>query len=338
MITMDQLTSHEDFPGSHFAEASDLGLAPGEFPHHLTVQASNGEFWLERRSVDSVAAHYSSAGDLFRLVVTSQHPFERSGNGRAPFSIVGFDEKTYQACHGAPVQPAGICDHCGTCIRYRAHIASSDGVCFVVGLDCVRKTAGTDPELADAAGRELRRIRRKRAQERKDRERKARRGRRLRAFLQRERGILRVLRLRHPVLADLRRSLARFGSLTDAQVELAYSLALRLCVAERRAAEPTWIAVPWDRERVEVEGEVLTVRSQPGAIPWETEVKMLVRVDLKGGSFKLWGTCPRALWDVQRGARVHFRAEVRQGGRDPEFGFFSRPTSARVVARGGERE
>lgn len=262
--------------------------------------------------------------------MTSQHPFERSGHGHAPYRIVDFGTKTYQACHGAPIQPGGTCDHCGTAIIYYATIRSANGVTFRVGLDCVMKTH-QDPELVAQARAERRRISRAQRQERRARERLAQRRHRVRWFLRQEPGILRVLRVPHPILADLRRSLSRFGSLTDAQVELAYSLALRVCVLDDEKREPTWIPVPWDRERVEVEGELLTIKSQRGIVSWQTEVKMLVQVDLPEGSFKLWGTCPRALWDAERGDRVRFRAEVRRGGRDPEFGFFSRPTRARVV-------
>lgn len=43
------------------------------------------------------------------------HKFELAGLGKAPFHFTGqVSEKTYQACNGAPVQPASTCDYCGT--------------------------------------------------------------------------------------------------------------------------------------------------------------------------------------------------------------------------------
>lgn len=74
------------------------------------------------------------------------HPFERAGLGVAPFRCTGVFEKTYQACQGAPVQSAGMCDFCGTCIRYCYQIQSADGRTFVVGCDCVAKTDDTQLE------------------------------------------------------------------------------------------------------------------------------------------------------------------------------------------------
>lgn len=68
------------------------------------------------------------------------HVFERAGLGTAPFRFVGMEEKTFQACPGAPVQPGSSCDYCGTGIRYVCHILASDGRRFKVGSDCVAKT------------------------------------------------------------------------------------------------------------------------------------------------------------------------------------------------------
>lgn len=68
------------------------------------------------------------------------HVFERAGLGRAPFKVVGSQELKWQAYPGAPMQPGGSCDYCGTGIMYAVAIRSSDGRNFKVGCDCVRKT------------------------------------------------------------------------------------------------------------------------------------------------------------------------------------------------------
>lgn len=69
-----------------------------------------------------------------------KHVFERAGLGLAPFRFVGFSTMKYQACPGAPVQPGGSCDYCGTGIMYACHIKSADGRSFNVGCDCINKT------------------------------------------------------------------------------------------------------------------------------------------------------------------------------------------------------
>ena len=84
------------------------------------------------------------------------HRFEAAGLGAAPFRFTGeTTEKTYQACHGAPVQPGSTCDSCGTCIRYEFWIVSADGRRSKVGSDCIRKSddAGLVRAISSAEAR-----------------------------------------------------------------------------------------------------------------------------------------------------------------------------------------
>lgn len=80
------------------------------------------------------------------------HPFERTGNGSAPFRYLGFSREVYQAVPGdpeCPIQPGATCDHCGTGIMNVCHIESADGRRFKVGSSCVQKTS--DPSLIKGA-------------------------------------------------------------------------------------------------------------------------------------------------------------------------------------------
>lgn len=88
-------------------------------------------------------------------MMTTIHPFEERGLGLAPFSFAGLSEKVYVACQGAPEQPAGICDYCGTGIRYCCHIVSNDGKEFIVGCDCVRKLDRDDNRLVSDMDRQV---------------------------------------------------------------------------------------------------------------------------------------------------------------------------------------
>jgi hypothetical protein len=67
------------------------------------------------------------------------HTFARAGLGPAPYTFLGVETKTYQACSGAPVQPGGCCDYCGTGIHDQFHLRAADGRTFKVGSDCIRK-------------------------------------------------------------------------------------------------------------------------------------------------------------------------------------------------------
>ncbi len=72
---------------------------------------------------------------------TPTHTFELSGLGRAPFSIV--DKSSGNS--------AFWCEHCGTTLKHRYFVKSSDGKVSVVGVDCLRKSG--DQGLIDGAKR-----------------------------------------------------------------------------------------------------------------------------------------------------------------------------------------
>tara|TARA_Y100001938_G_scaffold151191_1_gene247147 strand:- start:5493 stop:6347 length:855 start_codon:yes stop_codon:yes gene_type:complete len=89
---------------------------------------------------------------------------------------------------------------------------------------------------------------------------------------------------------------------------------------ELAAAEP----VPYGR--IDVCGEVLSVKSQESMYGWT--LKMLVK-DRRG--FKLWGSVPSAIDDVSRGDKIKFTAAVERSKDDEKFGFYKRPTKAAYV-------
>ena len=74
------------------------------------------------------------------------HVFEAAGLGKAPFAFVGWYEDRGPKVMGdgytvgAPGQPMGTCEYCGTGIAICCQVQSSDGRTFVVGSDCVAKT------------------------------------------------------------------------------------------------------------------------------------------------------------------------------------------------------
>ena len=67
------------------------------------------------------------------------HKFELAGLGTAPYAYLGCEHKVFVAYPGAPEQPGGCCDYCGTGISYQFHLRSADGKKFKVGSDCILK-------------------------------------------------------------------------------------------------------------------------------------------------------------------------------------------------------
>jgi len=80
--------------------------------------------------------------------------------GQAPYTYVGYRHLTYQACHGAPIQVGGSCDHCMTGIMDAYYFRSADGKEFKVGSTCVAKAG--DQGLKKAINADVAKIRRER--------------------------------------------------------------------------------------------------------------------------------------------------------------------------------
>jgi hypothetical protein len=62
------------------------------------------------------------------------HTFTLSGLGVAPFKICSPSD------NGAIANQAFFCEHCGTMLKNRFFVSSSDGKVSVVGIDCLKKT------------------------------------------------------------------------------------------------------------------------------------------------------------------------------------------------------
>lgn len=88
------------------------------------------------------------------------HVFERARLGRAPFRLVGVTtrrgplEVAPGVFVGAPGQPMGVCQYCGTSIAEICTIRDADGKTFEVGNVCVGKTG--DAGLRKAVNAALR--------------------------------------------------------------------------------------------------------------------------------------------------------------------------------------
>lgn len=102
---------------------------------------------------------------------TYLHPFTTSGLGEAPFNFIGVEEKLYYPCKNldgsintsVPPVAGGVCDHCGTGIRYVYKIKSADGKVSGVGCDCINKT--DDAKLVTVAHAEKLKIQREKRRE-----------------------------------------------------------------------------------------------------------------------------------------------------------------------------
>jgi hypothetical protein len=234
----------------------------------------------------------------------------------------------------------GQCDHCGAVIRYRAVLRHKPtGQVIEVGEQCLDNrfsVATSEFKAMKKAAEEARAQHRiKNAVE---------------AWVEANPDLSflaseEATRERAPenrFVQDVARKLRSYGELSERQVtavrnsltkDAEFTAKRAQWAAERAAEDAAQPHAPCPTGRMDVSGKVLTVR-EPDRSARFPAWKMLV-LDDRG--FKVWGTVPNALFTYGvapgRGDRVAFTAEVQQSDRDPEFGFYSRPSAARVVER-----
>lgn len=101
--------------------------------------------------------------------------------------------------------------------------------------------------------------------------------------------------------------------------------------AERAAAVDAGEITPCPEGRQTVRGVILSVKWVDDEFSYNGgTLKMLVQ-DERG--FRVYGTCPSSLSSSEelRGSVVEFSANLQPKAADPTFGFYSRPTKARLI-------
>jgi hypothetical protein len=233
----------------------------------------------------------------------------------------------------------GRCDHCGATIRYRAVMRHKPtGQVIEVGEQCLENRFS----VATAEFR----VMKKNAEE-------ARAGQRIRkavaewveknpdmAWLASEESVNERVAADNWFVRDISRKFRTYGEVSERQVEAVkksvqrdaeFAERKRQRDAERAREDAERPHAPVPTGRVEVTGVVFTVR-EPDPNAQFPAWKMLVQ-DHRG--FRVWGTVPSSLFRYgvgpRRGDEVSFTATVEASRDDPEFGFYSRPTGARVT-------
>lgn len=287
-----------------------FGSNPGE-----DFDALLGE-WMAEKDIDGKAGWYSKKP----AVLAEFPPLNDAGN---------FVRK-------------GTCDHCGARFDWGSVYQHTSGGHIVVGNVCADKTL-TVPSRLEL---DVRRMKSRIAAERET----ARNAAKARAEAAAG-GFEWLYAVKHDnaTLADIARKCLAWGGITERQLALVkrihdgtpaeWEVKKAARDAERAAEEAAAEPVPSTDGRIDVEGEVLTLKSQEGYMRGQTVLKMLVKTTR---GFKLWGSVPTSLLndicydnagnESLRGKRVAFSAKVERSKDDAKFGFFSRPTKAHIVA------
>jgi hypothetical protein len=103
-------------------------------------------------------------------------------------------------------------------------------------------------------------------------------------------------------------------------------------IAAQRARDAELAApVPVSDGRQVIVGKILSIKKPAPYIEegWAAyQLKALILVE---EGFKLYGNLPKSLWSSKVGDKVEFSAKVKQSEKDTKFGFFSRPTKAKIT-------
>lgn len=294
-----------------FAAGVYFGSNPGE-----DFDALLGE-WMAEKNVDGKAGWYSKKP----VVLAAFPPLNDAGN---------FVRK-------------GTCDHCGAHFDWGSVYQHTSGGHIVVGNVCADKTMDVPSRLE----LDVRRMKSRIAAQRETARNAAK------AHAEAVAGGFTWLYTsthENATLNDIARKCLAWGGITERQLALVrrihdgtpaeWEVKKAAREAQRAADDAAALPVPVTSERVQVTGEVLTVKEQEaynpfGGVQWgpiPTVLKMLVKTD---AGYKLWGSLPRDLGNVDgglKGKRIAFNAKIERSKDDAKFGFFSRPTKARVVA------
>lgn len=139
-------------------------------------------------------------------------------------------------------------------------------------------------------------------------------------------------------IIDIVRKVVAWGSLSDPQAGFIASLLERIPergarhaeqVTKRAADAAIAKPIPATTERMEVVGTILMTRMDE--TQFGTVEKCLIQ---HADGWKVWGSCPIG----GKGDVVAFMARVQVKEGDNKFGFFSRPTKARIVTASPETQ
>jgi len=269
------------------------------------------------------------------------HVFERTQGHPGPYRVIGYADRVYQACQGAPIQPGASCEHCGTAIRHTYTIRAADGFTFVVGSDCVAKTgdAGLIKEIKTFQA-ERRAIAREARRQLGIESRAKRMRAAAEAFLAARPELADALTNgTHEIVRDMAVKVQKWGSLSDAQIGLALRLyAEQIMGGSIGCLPPPDVAVPASVTSVKrAELSVVILGTKVVESMYGDTLKALYAVRTPEGMWKGWGTIPSGAHEYRRdgewkGATFRMRASVELSKDDPGFAFFKRPTLVKEKA------
>lgn len=234
--------------------------------------------------------------------------------GSTPFW--GWQEANTNCHEDSRFAEKGTCDHCGAHFNYGAAYMTKEGDFAIVGNVCAsNKLNLTAHEYRDAKLRTAVKAAKSKAAAEKALDELAP-NRRV------------ALDTDHYIVNSIRGNFRKWHSLSLKQWALVKKIAREEAEkAEAKANEPEAVAIPAEllEGRHTISGILLGTKSEPG-YAYNTYITKMLVLDDRG--FKIWGTLPDAIYEIEKGDRLTFDAAIQVSNKDECFGFFKRPTKA----------
>jgi hypothetical protein len=213
----------------------------------------------------------------------------------------------------------GTCDHCGANFRYVTVWAHMDGEYIAVGTVCAEERF----DLPNRVSFDIKRLKAQAASAAKLRQ--------ADDFIAAH-GLAEVIEVDHYITRDILGKLRKYGSISEAQVNLLRKLhreAAERAGAAARREEETKVAAPLGR--TEYEGVVIKLAEKYSDFDGSTYWKMTVKVtdEILGGVYFVHVTKPSKL-QIRTGETVRMTATLSHGN-DSHFAFGKRPSGAQKI-------
>lgn len=140
-------------------------------------------------------------------------------------------------------------------------------------------------------------------------------------------GLEQALETPHEIVEDIKSRFHRVGRISEKQIALVFKLC-RESFAPKRMKKKA--SVPVGRQTVQ--GRVVSTKLVESY--YGSQLKMLVEVSTDDGFYRVFGTVPGSLYgfEIAGGDKtVEFTANFERSRDDESFGFFKRPSRARLV-------
>jgi hypothetical protein len=133
------------------------------------------------------------------------------------------------------------------------------------------------------------------------------------------------------IIDNIISKLVRYGNISKAQEDLIKKLLEQIdkrAEIKKQREEEKENAQPCPNGKVEVRGVVISIKMVKNKFSYGEIAKMLVKSE---DGYLVFGSVPQSIYNIQKGDKVIFQADVQPSNNDNKFGYFKRPRQAKKL-------